>query len=114
MKKRKTLYDELLSFLLDWENQKTDPDLEDDQRLTATEFCKNYAEYLTTELSDYDYTRDLAIKIMDYVWYDYMGMTDDVEEYNFHMQDTIHRIINEHCGVDENTFVKDGASGKEE
>ncbi len=50
---------------------------------------------------DIDYNRDLAIKIMDFVWYQYLGMKDEVEEYNFHLQDTIFAIINEHFDVKE-------------
>jgi hypothetical protein len=49
---------------------------------------------------DNDYSRDLAIKIMDFVWYDYLKMVDDSQEYDFHLQDTIHSIINEHLGID--------------
>ncbi len=45
---------------------------------------------------DKDYQRDLAIKIMDYVWYEYLQMTDDVQEYDFHMQDTILDVIQKH------------------
>jgi hypothetical protein len=48
------------------------------------------------KLMDKDYQRDLAIKIMDYIWYEYLQMTDDVQDYDFHMQDTILDIIKKH------------------
>ena len=54
---------------------------------------------------DIDYNRDLSIKITDYFWYEYMGMSDEIEEYNFNLQDTINEIINEHFGVKEEELV---------
>jgi transposase-like protein len=50
---------------------------------------------------DKDYIKDLAIKIMDYVWYEYMGITDEVQDYDFHMQDTIQDIIKKHMDIGE-------------
>ncbi len=50
---------------------------------------------------DIDYNRDLAIKIMDYVWYEHLGINDDAEKYNFDLQDKINDIINEHFEVNE-------------
>jgi hypothetical protein len=45
---------------------------------------------------DADYQRDLAIKVMDYIWYEYLGMKDEVQEYDFALQDTIHEIVRQH------------------
>jgi len=52
---------------------------------------------------DNDNTRDIAIKIMDLLWYDYLGMgtPQEIEPYNWDLQDTIHNILNEYLDVKE-------------
>ena len=48
-----------------------------------------------------DDNRDLTIKIMDFVWYEYLGMDENAQDYDWHLQDTINEIVNEHFGVKE-------------
>jgi hypothetical protein len=45
---------------------------------------------------DANYRRDLAIKIADYVWYDYLGLKDQFQEFDYPFLDTIEEIIKEH------------------
>ena len=40
-----------------------------------------------------DDMRDLAVLCMDEFWYGYLGMEDEVEEYNFNLQDIIQDTI---------------------
>ena len=48
---------------------------------------------------DRNETTDLSIQIMDWLWYEYLGINDSVQEYDFHLQDTINDIINEKFGI---------------
>ena len=35
----------------------------------------------------------MAIRVVDYIWFDFLGMTDDFEDYNGVLLEDVHKII---------------------